>query len=193
MGLGNPGEDYSGTRHNVGFMVVNRVSKEAGEGRWKISLHSRLREVVLGERQVVLVKPRTFVNDSGTAVTAVKEHYGLPPEDILVVCDDANLPPGRIRIRRKGSSGGHRGLQSIIDTLGTDLFPRLRVGIGAPPPGVEMRDFVLAPFKEEEKEIMKRAVQKACTAALKWVEEGIESAMNEFNSALSFDNDREDL
>lgn len=179
MGLGNPGPDYRDTRHNLGFSVIDRLSRghdiKVSQRRGK----SRLGEGRIERRRVVLAKPQTYMNNSGRAATSLLEIYKAKPEDLLVVCDDFHLDVGKIRVRRKGSSGGQKGLASIINALGTDEFARLRMGIGQ-----ARRDpveFVLSAFSKHEKEIVSEAVDEAAEACAVWVTGGIDACMNAYN------------
>jgi len=180
-GLGNPGREYEGTRHNLGFRVADGLVE-----RWGWSYDGSDFESVFGagefsgERCVVL-KPLTYVNLSGRAVSAALKYFDCPLDNLLVICDDLNLPLGKLRLRRKGGSGGHKGLQSIIETLGSEEFHRLRIGIGDDV-GDDAREFVLSPFTEEEEEIIVESVRRACDAVEAWLTRGIDYAMNIFNA-----------
>ena len=177
LGLGNPGRLYQKTRHNVGFMVVSRLARRMGLKFDKKFCSSRVAE---GEG-VVLAKPYTYVNLSGKAAKALLQRFSLAPQDMLVICDDVALPLGRIRIRRKGSDGGHNGLRSIIKELGTEEFPRLRVGIGRE--GIkDLVEYVLGEFEREEMEILEKVLEVAVDAVECILKEGIEEAMNKYNS-----------
>lgn len=199
MGLGNPGRRYEGTRHNLGFKVVESLAQVL-----RISFSRPLRKVAFGEgeykgRELFLAKPLTYMNLSGTILPHLFHHISkahgnvIHPEELLVVCDDVALPPGRIRLRRKGSSGGHKGLASVIDSLGTQDFPRLRIGIGGAQaageemPGSEespyddLAEYVLQPFLPEEEAAASQAVEAAVQAVLTAVEWGIEKTMNQVN------------
>ena len=181
VGLGNPGERYGLTRHNVGFMVVDAMARAAGvadPGRKRF--HSLIMTYHAGGHQVVLAKPQTFMNDSGVAVGEIVRFYDLPLADCLVVCDTLDLPVGKLRIRRQGSCGGQRGLQSIESHLGTEAFPRLRVGIGRSQKQ-DAVDYVLARFKPAEREAIEEATIDATRALDVWVHRGIDACMNEFN------------
>lgn len=178
VGLGNPGSAYAGTRHNVGFDVVDEVAR-----RWNAHLRpwkSVADVAVLGARGVVLVEPQTFMNLSGDAVAKVAAFHKLEPSDVLVVADEVHLPLGRLRIRRSGSAGGHNGLKSIIQHLGLE-FPRLRVGVGRGQPGWDLADHVLAKFGRDERDAAAEMVTRAADAVEVFVEEGVEAAMNRFN------------
>lgn len=181
VGLGNPGPKYERTRHNAGFWVVDALGAKlgvrprrqeggalVGAGRWR------------GE-QVLLVKPQTYMNESGKAVGALAARYRLAPQEILVVYDDLDLEPGVLRMRAKGSAAGHNGVRSVINYLGTQEFPRLRVGIGAVPQGVAGAEYVLREPSEEEWPHLSAAVEAGALASLDWVTDGVERAMSRFN------------
>lgn len=181
FGLGNPGHHYALTRHNLGFMVVDRLAGKLG-----VSLGRHEYGALVGEgwpagKRLLLLKPQTYMNRSGLSVSHALADTGLAPSEILVIHDDLDLERGRIRIRPRGGSGGHRGVQSVIDALGTEAFPRLRVGIGRPPPGVDPVCYVLQPFEPEEREVMEEAVERAAAAVELMLAEGLEEAMNRFN------------
>ncbi|NOY79519.1 MAG: aminoacyl-tRNA hydrolase [Kiritimatiellaeota bacterium] len=184
VGLGNPGPEYEETRHNAGFMVVDAFLAQlarstSGPGVTRFA--GRLYAVQFAGRRLNLLKPQTFVNESGRALAAARRGLGLVPAEILVVCDCMDLPVGRIRIRPGGGSGGHRGLESIIAALGTDRFPRLRVGIGRPRPGSEVVDYVLSRWAPAERSVIDRVVQAAAEALTVACRRGVEFAMNRFN------------
>lgn len=178
-GLGNPGAEYRLTRHNIGFLVVDRLAAQLG-ATWENS--SKWGAAVSKTGNVVLVKPMTFMNRSGEPLGAVLQFYKIEPGEALVVMDDMALPVGRLRLRPDGGTGGHNGLESIILQLGTDQIPRLRVGIGAPPREGAV-DYVLGRFFEEERPAVAAAVERAAAAA-KWaIDNGVVSAMNTFNKS----------
>jgi PTH1 family peptidyl-tRNA hydrolase len=181
IGLGNPGPRYRNTRHNAGFAVVSVLAE-----RHKIAGRSQGPAIVgsgeIGGERVVLGQPTTFMNDSGRAVAQLRrKHPGVPNEDLLIVVDEMDLPVGTIRIRGKGSAGGHNGLKSIIAALGTDAFPRMRIGVSRPPPGVDPIEHVLTRFRPEEREVMDGVIETAADAVEYWIEHGIEETMNRFN------------
>jgi len=180
FGLGNPGRKYKGTRHNVGFEVIDLLAEKLNT---KVS-HRRFRALVGDAKTeagtLLLVKPQTYMNESGLSVSAAAAWNKLGPEQILVVCDDLDLEPGTLRIRRKGSSGGHKGLKSIADALGTTDFPRLRIGIGRPTHENAL-DYVLDRFTGSQRKAMTEAVGVAANAVACWCTEGIEPCMNKFN------------
>jgi len=181
-GLGNPGERYRSTRHNVGFRVVDLLADRWGQtGAGRVRDGAAVLEVKVAEPigRVLLVKPMRFMNLSGSALkAAMRQTDADPATDLLVIADDADLPLGKIRLRRSGSAGGHNGLRDIIDALGTDDFNRLRIGIGR---GGELVDHVLATFKPGEKALATEAVAIGADAAERWLRDGIEAAMSEFN------------
>ncbi|MEW6096075.1 MAG: aminoacyl-tRNA hydrolase [bacterium] len=181
IGLGNPGLAYANTRHNVGFKVINKVAKLNDikiKGR---KYKSRMWQGKILGNEVILAKPMTYVNLSGEAVELLIRNFQVALTDLLVVYDDVNLELGKIRIRKKGSAGGHNGMNSIIEAVGSEEFPRIRIGIGFPPPEIEFRDYVLSRFTEEENEIIESGIEKASQAVLCALEEGIDVAMNRFN------------
>lgn len=182
IGLGNPGPQYAETRHNVGFMAVDALVRR--EGLEFRPVRGPL-VVAEGERDgsnYAVVKPAgLYMNQSGAAVEAALTRYGLNETDILVVYDDLALEPGQIRIRARGGSGGHNGIQSVVNTLGSDNFPRLRIGIGSSFPRGQQVDYVLGPFSPEQLPLIESGVERAVAAALAFVKEGIGSAMNRFN------------
>ncbi len=181
VGLGNPGVEYQGTRHNVGFEVVDAVA-----GRWQARLGSwkGIADVaVVNGRQAILAKPSTFMNLSGEAVQRIAAYHRIEPADVLIVVDEVQLPVGRLRLRRSGSHGGHNGLRSVIQSWGSIDFPRLRIGVGRGDPRWDLADHVLAPFGREERELIARAVDRAADAVELFVDQGIEAAMNGFNAA----------
>ena len=180
VGLGNPGPKYAATRHNVGFDVIDYLAKSPACSGFRERFEALIAEVKEGEEAVLLVKPLTFMNLSGRAVRAVLDFYKLPVEQVLVVCDDFNLPLGKLRVRAKGSHGGQNGLRSIQEQLGTDAYARLRIGVGQPAPG-DAVDFVLSRFRPAERVAAEDAVATAAQAVLVWVRSGVEACMNRFN------------
>jgi PTH1 family peptidyl-tRNA hydrolase len=191
-GLGNPGPDYATTRHNIGFVLAERLA--AGwKAAWKTErkFKARLATVERAGQRVILCQPQTFMNDSGEAVGALARFYQLPPERILVVVDDADLPLGQIRLRREGSSGGHHGLESIEQQLGSRAYPRLRLGIGRrTEDDREITDYVLGRFSAAERLVMTEVVERAAQQAECWLSEGIARAMNQFNGAVTAPSDK---
>ncbi len=185
VGLGNPGRKYQGTRHNIGFEVIQRLAQRERDGRGRSQFNSELYSACLRGQAVWLQMPQTFMNLSGTAVLAARDFYRVEPQDILVVCDDINLNLAQLRLRSSGSAGGQKGLEDILRRLGTNQIPRLRIGIGMPPPQWDAADFVLSRFNDQEQEIVSVSVAQACDAASDWVEHGIEFCMNRYNSRQS--------
>jgi len=182
VGLGNPGHRYETTRHNAGFIALDLLADELAVEVGRRQGDSLIGTGRVGGERVLLVKPLTFMNLSGRAVGPLARWYGIRPEDILVLMDDLDLEPGRLRVRAKGGSGGHRGLQSVLASLGTDLVPRIRIGIGRPPAGRDPADYVLEPFTEEEWALVRPALLKAATAGRLWLEGlDLEEVMNRFN------------
>jgi len=181
VGLGNPGKKYDATRHNVGFMVADRLAEQMGGNFTEKTRHRALvAEGFLAGEKVVLAKPLTFMNASGEAVRSLMDFYRLDPEDLLVLVDDMALAAGRLRIRPGGSAGGQNGMKDIIRHLGTQEFARLRVGIGKPPHEDAIRH-VLGGFSNEEWTLVKEAIEKAAEAVPVWIREGTQMAMNRFN------------
>ena len=181
VGLGNPGPRYARTRHNVGFWCIDRLAASHAIDVRRRHRTSLIGEGTIGDSRVVLAKPRTFVNLSGDAVRYLLARYRVSPEDVLVVCDDVALDPGKIRLRPSGSAGGHNGLKSIIEALGTQQFPRLRVGIGRPADGGDQIGFVVGTMSQAEQQVADAAVACAAEAVASVLADGIERAMNRFN------------
>lgn len=182
IGLGNPGEKYAHTRHNAGFEVLDRLAVQLGVTlRKKLLLRGAVAEVADGERKLVLCEPQTFMNDSGDCVRRVTSRYGVPRERTLVVYDDIDLPPGKIRIRKAGGPGTHNGMRSIAQHLGDTDFPRLRVGTGDRPAGEDLAAWVLGRPAGEDREKMEAAFGRAAEAALAFAREGIDKAMQKGN------------
>lgn len=182
VGLGNPGPKYHHTRHNVGFMVVRQLAE-----RHAFTISKNFRRAITGswtrpDGTILVAEPQTFMNASGECVKAIAQFYHLQPNQVLVICDDVSLPFGRLRIRRAGSEGGHNGLRSLSQCLGTREYPRLRVGVGKPPERWDMIDYVLAPFTRSEMEEMPSILDKAADAIECAVQEGVEASMNRFNA-----------
>ena len=192
VGLGNPGRRYRLTRHNVGWEVIARLARRSGIAIDEEDGFCDVGRGSIGGHRVLLARPQTYVNVSGEAVRDLRRHHRLRPKDILVVLDDLDLPLGRLRLRPRGSAGGHNGLKSIIEALGTTDFPRLRVGIGRPPAGVAPADHVLTRFAPEEQPLIEAALDRAAEAAEAVVAEGIERAMNRFNAPESAGGDSDD-
>ncbi|MHB8842237.1 MAG: aminoacyl-tRNA hydrolase [Candidatus Aquicultor sp.] len=181
VGLGNPGTEYEATRHNVGFMVIDRLSKEYGIRLDRKSRLARWGEGTLAGENVVLLKPLTFMNNSGLAVREILKGKDVELDHLIVVYDDLDLEPGRIRIRPDGGSGGHKGIQSLVGQLGSGDFLRVRIGIGRPSGRQDASDYVLKPFAKREREEIEFAIIKATDAITSIIQHGVERAMNEFN------------
>lgn len=182
VGLGNPGRKYEGTRHNIGFEAVYALARKHAAGKPKNDFQAEVVEAAIGSERVLLVCPQTFMNLSGASVVKARDFYKLENHELLVVSDDLNLPLGRLRVRAGGSAGGQKGLADIIRCLGTEDFPRLRIGIGAPPEHWEGRDFVLSKFTKEEQTEIQFATVRAVEAVECWATQGIAACMNQFNS-----------
>lgn len=181
VGIGNPGPDYARTRHNVGFRVVEVLAKRWGVRRDEARFQSIFAVTRINGNSVGLLKPLTYVNLSGASVQAAVQKLKLPLERLLIVLDDVNLPLGKLRLRPKGSDGGHKGLRSILHALQTDAVPRLRIGVGIPPKGEDLVAFVLSPFAPEEEPLIADAIEKAADAVQVWLTEGMDVAMQKFN------------
>ncbi len=181
VGLGNPGPKYAGTRHNAGFDVIDELAEQLGaeltETRHK-GIYGIARK---GTEKVILLKPLTYMNLSGESISEVMRYYDIDKEDVIVVYDDLDLPQGKIRLRQKGSAGGHNGIKSTIAHLGTDQFKRVRVGIGRPDGPIKVVDYVLGKFSEDERIKMDEAVKKSAAACLSAVDNAFIDVMNEFN------------
>ena len=180
--LGNPGPRYECTRHNAGFMAGDALAKKLGVSVNRLRFKALTAECDIGGERVLLMQPQTFMNLSGEAVGEAARFYKIPPEHVLVVSDEVSLPLGKLRVRQKGSAGGHNGLKSIIAALGSDGFPRVRIGVGAPPhPEYDMADWVLSVFRNQDLEDMQSAAQRAAEAVITYISDGPERAMNRFN------------
>src|SRR5579875_2013374 len=180
VGLGNPGTKYQGTRHNVGFDVIDRLAQGGSRPSFSRKFDGLIAETEIDFRRVLLLKPETFMNLSGRSVAQALRFYKLEPADLLVVCDDLSLPLGRIRLRPGGSDGGQKGLRDITAHLGTDRFPRLRIGIGGRGE-LDAADYVLSRFRGAERPVIDDALILATQAVAVWVTQGIDAAMNRFN------------
>lgn len=181
-GLGNPGKRYERTRHNIGFCITERlVNKHNVQLKKKFLKKCKEANISIFEEDVLIIQPLTFMNLSGRQLLHFYKTIKLDLKDILVVCDDVNLPIGKIRLRPAGSAGGHNGLSSIIDSLKSDEFPRLRIGIKTEDTVEDLSNYVLSEFKEHEKEIINNAIASAVSACESWIQHGMETAMNSFN------------
>ncbi len=182
--LGNPGVKYEGTRHNAGFMAADAMAKRRGIAINRLRFKALTAQCAIAGENVLLMKPQTYMNLSGEAVGEAARFYKIPPEHIIVVSDEMALPVGKLRIRKKGSAGGHNGLKNIIAHLGTEEFPRIRIGVGEPPhPDYDVKDWVLSSFKNQDAEDMANAAARAGEAAECYIAEGAERAMNRFNQS----------
>jgi len=184
VGLGNPGPRYHNNRHNVGFMVIDALADDAGIPIRRVEFRALVGKGVFQREPVLLAKPQTFMNDSGQAVAPLVRFYKIPNEKLLVVHDDLDLPFGTLRLRPQGGAGGQRGMGSIIAKLDTKDFARLRVGIGRPPGRMAPRDYVLHDFDPKEEEILPEVLRNAVDAIHRFVADGIEKAMNDFNGQV---------
>jgi peptidyl-tRNA hydrolase, PTH1 family len=183
VGLGNPGPQYRDTRHNVGFVVADELARRWHVDGWREQQKALVAKVRVGAEAVLLAKPMTFMNLSGESVAGLSSFYKIEPGDLLVVVDEVALPLGRLRARREGSAGGHNGLKSIIQHLGTPSFARLRIGVGRGDTRRELADHVLSRFAPDERDEMEAAVLRAAEAAETFVSDGIERVMSAFNAA----------
>ena len=182
VGLGNPGEKYENTRHNVGFQVIDELAERQGKPVQRLKFKALTGLLTIGGEKALVMKPVTYMNMSGEAVRPAADFYKLPPERILVISDDVALAAGRLRIRAKGSAGGHNGLKSIIQHLGTDQFPRIRVGVGEKPhPDYDRADWVLGRPQGEDKKAIDEAVKRAADAVECILTQGLERGMGKFN------------
>ena len=178
IGLGNPGEKYAHTRHNAGFEVMDLLEKQyAVKLRKKVLQPWAAAEWTDGRKKIVLCKPLTFMNNSGIAVKKLMDRFGVPPEQVLILYDDIDLPPGKVRVRKNGGPGTHNGMRSIVKETGTDAFPRIRVGTGDRPAGQDLVNWVLGRPGPDEKPLMEAAFAEAAECAAEWAEAGIDAAM----------------
>ena len=181
-GLGNPTKEYDKTRHNAGFSVIDVLAD-----RYRIDVSEKKHKALCGRgiiegQKVLLLKPQTFMNLSGESIRAAADYYKIAPEEMVVIYDDISLEPGQLRIRLKGSAGGHNGIKNIIANLGTQDFPRIKVGVGAKPPRMDLADYVLSRFGAGEQKLMEEAFGEAAEAAVMMMTDGAERAMNHFNA-----------
>ncbi len=180
-GLGNPGKDYKNNRHNIGFMLLNFFAERQREDFSRIESNALVTKTNYGNKRLLLVKPQGFMNRSGQAVGSLVKYYKIPHEQILIIYDDVDLSLGQIRIRPFGGSGGHKGISSIIDRLGTDMFPRMRLGIGRPPGKKNAAAYVLQDFSTSEMETVEFMLIRAIDALDEYLTNGLEAAMNKYN------------
>ena len=181
VGLGNPGKQYESTRHNVGFISADYLAAKEGIELNKLKFKAVYGEGRIGGEKVMIVKPQTFMNLSGESLREIVNFYKIPPENLIVIYDDVSLPTGKIRIRPKGSDGGHNGIKSIIYQLGSDSFPRIRLGIGAAPAGWDMADWVTGRFSDEEVKTLSKSVELIPDIVREMIKNGTQSAMNLYN------------
>ncbi|MGL6227308.1 MAG: aminoacyl-tRNA hydrolase [Thermoguttaceae bacterium] len=183
VGLGNPGEKYRKTRHNVGYLVLSELATSYATGKPKAKFHADILDVRVKGENVLLLCPTTYMNNSGKSVLEATRYYNVSPENVLVVCDDFNLPFSRLRLRSEGSSGGQKGLQDICRVLGTEQVPRLRVGIGPIPDRIDPADYVLSNFNSAEMKMLPDVLKKGADAAYCFLTDGITEAMNQYNGS----------
>lgn len=181
VGLGNPGSRYQDTRHNVGFMVLDLLRKRWGSGSWKSKGNMEYVKERRGQDDIHLIKPQTYMNLSGQAVSALRRQTPIEPQQVLCIVDEFALKLGQLRLRADGSAGGHNGLKSLIAELGTQAFPRLRLGIGPVPEQWDPADFVLGKFQKEEQEALDQMLERAADCVEAWIDQGLNPAMNKFN------------
>jgi PTH1 family peptidyl-tRNA hydrolase len=179
VGLGNPGSRYEGTRHNVGYAVIDALAASPRASRFQTRFQAQLAELCEDDYKVLLVKPETFMNLSGRSVRQVLDFYQVEVADLLVVCDDINLPLGKLRVRARGTHGGHNGLRDIQNHLGTTEYARVRIGVGAP--SEDAVDYVLGRFRPSERPVIEDAIQRAVQVVDVWVRQGVAACMNQYN------------
>lgn len=183
VGLGNPGAKYETTRHNAGFLCVTKLEDSLGFKVKKLKYHSLIGDTRIGNKKVLVIKPQTMMNNSGVAVGECAKFYKIPPENIIVIFDDISLEPGKLRIKRKGSAGGHNGIKSIIAHLGSENFPRIKLGVGKKPhPDYDLADWVLGNFPKSDIPLMRNAMADACDALEYIISGDIDAAMSKYNS-----------
>lgn len=183
VGLGNPGKRYEGTRHNSGFMAADALSTKLNIAVDRMKFHALIGDGICGDKRIIIAKPQTFMNLSGQAVDEIMSFYKIPPEQLLIMCDDISLEPGKIRIRRKGSHGGQNGMRNIIDMIGTQNFHRIKLGVGAKPhPDYDLADWVLSHFTANELKLMEQSVENAAESAKLIIAGDTDKAMNLYNS-----------
>ncbi len=182
VGLGNPDRKYENTRHNAGFMTVDTLAEQIGVRIDRIKYKSLCATGVIADKKVLLMKPSTYMNNSGQAVVEAMNFYKVPPEKVIVIFDDISLDVGKMRIRRKGSDGGHNGIKNIIYLSGSDMFPRVKIGVGHKPEKWDLADWVLSNFTSDEAKTLQETAKKACTAVELIIGGSIDKAMNQFNS-----------
>lgn len=181
VGLGNPGGKYAGNRHNVGFMLIDLLAKSLGADANKAKFKGLYGEARLDGQKLILLKPQTYMNASGESVRAFKDFYGIDDENIIVIADDIDIDFGRVRVRKKGSAGGHNGLKSIINHIGSQDFPRIKIGVNKKPDYMDLADFVLSNFTDSEKKVLEKELDLAKEAVLQIVSRDVDYAMNNIN------------
>lgn len=181
IGLGNPEEEYANTRHNMGFDTINEIAKRNQISLTKKKFQAIYEVSIIEGKKVILLKPQTYMNLSGESIREVMQFYHIKPEEILVIYDDIDIEKGIIKVRKKGGPGGHNGMKSVIENIGTTDFPRIRIGIGQPEYKGDMINYVIGSVPEEEKRILAQGVQKAADAIEEFLKNGIDSTMNRFN------------
>ncbi len=183
VGLGNPGKKYETTRHNAGFMCIDKFSQEENVDVKKVKFHALIGECYIEDHKVIVMKPQTMMNNSGQAIKECATFYKIPPENIIVIYDDISLEPGKLRIRRKGSAGGHNGIKSIIAHLGSENFPRVKIGVGAKPhPDYDLVDWVLGSFPKDQLKLINESCENAYNAIKIIMNADIDGAMSKYNS-----------
>jgi PTH1 family peptidyl-tRNA hydrolase len=186
-GLGNPGERYKDTRHNLGFRVAERLAERCNTSIRRSEFRALTAAAKIGRSEVLLLEPQTYMNLCGGSIDSACSFHGIPPERLIVAFDDADLPLGRVRVRRGGGTGGHRGVASIIETVGSAEFVRVRLGLGRPPAGLELSEWVLEPVPEGERSQLDALVERGADAVVSVIVEGVEAAMRNFNGAVPDD------
>ena len=183
-GLGNPGRKFEHNRHNVGFMLLNRLSLKFGENFGQVESKALVAKTIVQGERVILIKPQTYMNNSGAAVNSLVNFYKIPLANLLVAYDDVDLPLGTLRLRPSGGSAGQKGMQSIIERMGTDQFPRLRIGTGRPPGRMEAADYVLEDFPNRDADLLSETLDRGVEAVLTYLKDGLDRAMNLYNGEL---------
>ena len=183
VGLGNPGSKYETTRHNAGFLCIENMENELGFKAKKLKFHALIGDTKIANKKVLIMKPQTMMNNSGVAVGECASFYKIPPQNVIVIFDDISLEPGKLRIKRKGSAGGHNGIKSIIAHLGTEEFPRIKLGVGKKPhPDYDLADWVLSNFPKKDIPLMREAMDNALGALEMMIKGDTEGAMSKYNS-----------
>jgi PTH1 family peptidyl-tRNA hydrolase len=183
VGLGNPGAKYETTRHNAGFLCIEKMEDEYGFKAKKLKFHALIGDTKIANKKILVMKPQTMMNNSGVAISECASFYKIPPQNIIVIFDDISLEPGKLRIKRKGSAGGHNGIKSIISHLGTEEFPRIKLGVGKKPhPDYDLADWVLSNFPKSDIPLVRDAIDNALKAIELMIKGDTEGAMSKFNS-----------